>query len=155
MQNHGVLNSEVSYFFSIIFHISRKNISSSMGLILIKLNSRIVSKIPLSSKDLSTALAFHITKAMQVVMIYKNKNIMLTTFQIMASGLESFNNSQKFVIISFILSFYLNYISREEGFPMPLAKVVKSHLAIDFINSIARYINFDINITIQIKIIKD
>lgn len=49
-------------------------------------------------------------------MIYKNKNFMITTFQIIMLNFNYFNNSKKLVIIGFVLNFCKNHFSKKEDY---------------------------------------
>lgn len=52
------------------------------------------------------AYIFHMHKAIYVVVVYENKDLMLTIFSIIGSSLNSFNGCQQFTIVGFISSFY-------------------------------------------------
>lgn len=64
--------------------------------------------------NLSKASNFYIHNIAEVVMICENKNFVFATFQIMLPCLESFDNSKKLAIMSFMLSFYENYFSKKK-----------------------------------------
>ena len=63
-----------------MLRISKKNISSSIGLMLIIVNPKIVLKQLLSLVDLSKTQAFYIQKVTQFVIVHKNKDFMLIIF---------------------------------------------------------------------------
>ena len=73
----------------------------------------------------------------------------------MAPSLKNFNNCQEFAIVNLILSLYQYYYLKKNGHKMPPTRVIQSQLTKDSINSIARYISFDPNMTFKIKMMKD
>lgn len=78
MQNLGILCLQGSFFFSIMLLVSKMSINSSIGLTLMIVYSKIVLGELLSQMDLLNAQIFRIYKIAQVVMVCKNKNLMLT-----------------------------------------------------------------------------
>lgn len=85
--------------FGILPKISRKDISNYIGLTLSIMEPKIVLKQCLSSIHLSRAKAFYILKLTQIVMISKNEDLILATFQIMMPDFKNFNNCRKYAII--------------------------------------------------------
>lgn len=53
---------------------------------------------------------FFINKMTQVVIIDKNKTFIFLILKMILSSFEYFNNSQKFIIKSFIANFYKNHL---------------------------------------------
>ena len=47
-------------------------------------------------------------------MINKNKNFKFAAFEVVVPSLKNFNYGQKFLIMSFVPSFYQNYFPREK-----------------------------------------
>ncbi len=86
-------------------------------------------------------------------MVYKHENFMLATLQVIFPGLEGFNNSQKLAVVGLIPSLRWNHLSGEKGYQMPSAQIISSQLTEDSINSIARNIRLNSDMTLQIKII--
>ena len=97
---------------------------SSIGLVLPRINLEIIFKKLLDLLNLAKAQAFNIYKSIKIVIIGWNKNFVFITFLIVVPGLESFNNKQKFCIISFILSFGKNHFFKK----MLLAKIELGHI---------------------------
>ena len=56
-------------------------------------------------------------------MVRKNKKLMLAAFQIVTPRLENFDNSQKLMVVDFILYFRWNHFPQKEGYWMPLAQI--------------------------------
>ena len=73
--------------------------------------------------DLSRAQAFCIHKTTEVIMVYKNKNLMLAAFQVVAPCLEGFNNSQKLTVVGFVPSLCRNHFPKKESYWMPLPQI--------------------------------
>ena len=72
---------------------------------LVVINLKIVTKKLLGLTYLILSQFFNIHKLIKVVIVYKDKNVIFTTFEIILLDFEHFDNSQKLIITSFILSF--------------------------------------------------
>lgn len=72
---------------------------------LVVINLKIVTKKLLGLTYLILSQFFNIHKLIEVVIVYKDKNVIFTTFEIILLDFEHFDNSQKLIITSFILSF--------------------------------------------------
>lgn len=48
-------------------------------------------------------------------MIYKDKYLIFTIFEIIASYIENFDNNQKLITVGFVLSFYRNQFPKKEA----------------------------------------
>lgn len=66
--------------------------------------------------DLRKAQSFYINKLIKIVIVSKDKHLILSAFKIVASSFKSLNNSQKLIIMSFITSFCKNYLSKEKNY---------------------------------------
>ena len=73
----------------------------------------------------------------------------------MAPSLESYNNCQEYAVISLISSFYWYHLPWKEGHQMSSTQVIWNQLIGNFTNNIARYIIFNLDMTIWIKMVKD
>lgn len=56
-------------------------------------------------------------------MIDEDKNFMFAAFQIVPPSFKNFNNSQKFIAVSFVSSLYKNHFSKKVGHWVPLTKI--------------------------------
>lgn len=100
-------------------------------------------------------------------MFDKNEDLVFITFQLITPSLKGLDNSKKLFIVSFILGFNYNHLSREKSYQMLLpnfgikviqvciSHVPRSYITKDFTNSKAKYINFNPNIMFQNKIIRN
>lgn len=79
-----------------------------------------VLKELLGLSDILEAQALSIYKPTRIDVVGKNKNFVFLAFQIMVLSLKGFTNSQKFLIMHFILSFSQNHLSREKNSWVPL-----------------------------------
>lgn len=70
--------------------------------------------------DLTKAQTFCINKLIKIVIVSKDKHLVLTAFKIVTSSFKGLNNSQKLIIISFITSFCKNYLSKKKNYWMVL-----------------------------------
>lgn len=98
----------------------RHNAHSSIILILIVINLKIVIKKFLSPPDLSKTKAFYNYKLTKVVIVSKYEHFILRTLQIVVPDLEYFDNGQKFTAMSFISSFFRNYHFQKIGYQVLL-----------------------------------
>ena len=82
-----------------------------------------VSRELLGPADLSGAQTLCIHEMTEVIMVRKDKNLMLVTFQIVTQRLEGLNNSQKLTVVSLIPSLGRNHFPRKEGYWLLLAQI--------------------------------
>ena len=75
-----------------------------------------VSRELLGPTDLSGAQAFCIHETTDVIVIHKDENLMLTTFQIVVPRLKDLDNSQKLTVVGLIPSLYRNHFPKKEGY---------------------------------------
>ncbi len=54
-------------------------------------------------------------------MVSEDEDLIFVAFQVVVPSLKGFNNSQKLLIVSLILSLNGNHLSREKGYCVPLA----------------------------------
>lgn len=90
-------------FFVIPLSIFKKSISSSINLVLSIIDPEMVVRRFLSSMDLPKAHVFCMHNATQVIIVCRTKDLIFTTFSIMTSGFQNFNNYQIFTVINLIL----------------------------------------------------
>ena len=76
----------------------------------------------LGPADLSGAQTLCIHKQTEVIMVHKDKNLMLTAFQIVTPCLEGFDNGQKLTVVGLVSCFRWNHFPQKEGFWMLLAQ---------------------------------
>ncbi len=86
-------------------------------------------------------------------MVYKHKNFLLTTLQVVSPSLEGFNNCQQLLVVGLISSLYRNHLSGEKSYRMPSAQVIRGQLTENSTNSIARSIRLNLDMTFRIKMI--
>lgn len=73
-------------------------------------------------------------------MICENKNLIFIALQIVASSLRDFNNSQKLLIVSLILSLGRDYFLRKKGYRVSLANFGLRIIKMIFVSHIIRRI---------------
>ncbi len=78
---------------------------------------------------------------------------MLAALQVMSPSLEDFNNGQQLAVMGLIPSLCRNHLSREIGYRMSSAQIIRGQLTEDSTYSIARSIRLNSDMTLQIKII--
>ena len=71
--------------------------------------------------DLFGAQAFYIHEMTEVILVRKDKNLMLKIFHVVPPGLESLDDSQKLAVMGLIACLYRNYFPRKECYWVPLA----------------------------------
>ena len=74
-----------------------------------------MSKKVIGLTNLFEAKIFCIYKKTKNIIIYKNKNFIFIIFDIITLNLKYFNNAKKFVISSFVLSFYKTHLLKKEN----------------------------------------
>ena len=84
----------------------------------------------LGPADLSGAQTLRIHKTIEVIIVRKDKNLMLTAFQIVTLCLECFDDSQKLTVVDLVSSLGRNYFPKKEGYWMPLAQIGLSNYSI-------------------------
>ena len=77
----------------------------------------------LGPTDLSGAQAFRIYETTEIIVVLKDENLMLATFQKVAPRLESLNNSQKLTVVGLISSLCRNHFLRKESYWVLLAQI--------------------------------
>ena len=75
----------------------------------------------LGPADLSGAQALCIDETTEVIVVCKDKNLMLATFQIVTPYLEDLNNSQKLTVVGLVLCLCRNHFPRKECYWVLLA----------------------------------
>ncbi len=81
-------------------------------------------------------------------MVCKQEIFILAALQIVSSGLEDFNNGQQLAVIGLLLSLYRNYLPEKNGYWMPSARIIRGQLTENSINSIARSIRLNSDMTL-------
>lgn len=74
------------------------------------INLKIILIDLLSSFDLAETWTFSIRKLAKVVMFDKNNQFVFTAVEIILPSFENHNNGKRFLIVSFIISLYKNYL---------------------------------------------
>ncbi len=86
-------------------------------------------------------------------MVCKHENFMLAALQVVSSGLEDFNDGQQLAVIGLILGLCWNHLSREKGYQIPSAQIIRGQLTENPTNSIARSIRLNSDMMLRIKMI--
>lgn len=85
-------------------------------------------------------------------MIYKYKYLKFINFQLIIFYFKSFNNSQKYIVMNFILNFCKNLLFKIINYQIP---DIIYYLIKYFPNIIIKYIYFKINVEFKIKILEN
>ena len=59
---------------------------------------------------------FYIYKLIKIFKVFKNENLIFAASWTVSTGLKNYNNSSKFIVITFIFSFGLNHSSWKVGY---------------------------------------
>ena len=70
----------------------------------------------LSPTDLLGAEIFWIYEMTEIIVVYKEENLMLATFQIVALSFEYFNDGKKLIVVGLISSLCRNYFPRKKRY---------------------------------------
>ena len=130
MKDSAILSSELLLLILASLWKPRQSICSRIRLTLAIVDLEMVSKELLGPADLSGAQALRIHKTMEVIVVHKNKNLVLITFYIVPPGLESFDNSQKLAIVGLIACICRNHFPRKKCYWVPLAQIGLSNYSI-------------------------
>ena len=87
------------------------------------------------------------------MVIDKYKEFVVATFYIILPYFESFNDSQKLTVVSFVLNFNQNYFLQIVGYWVLLAQIGK--LTQHSSNCIAWRVNFNLDMILEIKMLED
>ena len=93
MKNLAIFSLKLIFFILVSLQKPRQSICSCICFALAIINLKIVSEEFLGPVDLSGAQTLCIHEAMKVVVVCKNKQLILATFQIVTPCLEGFNDS--------------------------------------------------------------
>ncbi len=167
MENLEFLISESLFLGLASLGEGRQGISRSISFSLTIIDLKVVLKKLSSLVDLTRTQAFYIHELIEVIIVSKDEDLIFVAFKVVTPSLESFNNSQKLLIESFILSLNGNHLLREKGYWVPLANfgfrieifvghmtrriLIRGHLTKDPTNSIPRSISLHPNMTLWIK----
>ena len=70
----------------------------------------------LSPLHLAKTQTLYIHKLTEIIIISKNTDLIFVAFEIVVSSLKDLNNSQKFLIIGFIIGLNRDRFSRKKGY---------------------------------------
>lgn len=88
--------------YSILLKIfKKKNINNFISFFLLIIYAKIILKQSFSLSNLFKTQIFY--KILQIIIVYKNRNLILVTFKIIVLIYKNFNNYKKFVIANLIL----------------------------------------------------
>ena len=116
MKNLSVFNLECFFLGWAYLREVRHSISCCIGFFLTLINSKIVSKELLGLADLTRAQVFCIHELTEVIIVNKDKDLIIVVFQIIAPSLNDENDSQELLIISLILSLSGDHFLRKKGY---------------------------------------
>ena len=123
MKDLAILSLELIFFILALLEKSRQSICSRICLALAIIDLKVITRELLGPTDLSGAQALCIHETTEVIMVRKDKNLMLAAFQIVTPRLEGFDNSQKLTVVGLVSCLYRNHFPRKERYWMPLAQI--------------------------------
>ena len=93
MKNFAIFSSELIFLILAFLEKFRQKICRRICLILAIIDLKVVLRKLLSPANLSGAQTLCIYKTTEIVIVCKDKNLMLVAFQVVAPSLEYLNNS--------------------------------------------------------------
>ena len=123
MKDSAILSLELILLILVFLEKPRQSICSCICFALAIVDLKIVSKELLGSADLSGAQTLCIHETTEVIMIRKDENLMLATFQIVTPRLKGLDNSQKLAVMGLIPSLCRNHFPGKKGYEMPRAQI--------------------------------
>ena len=130
MKDLAILSLELLFLILTFLEKPQQSICSCICLTLAIVNSEIVSRELLGLADLSGAQALCIHETTEVIVIRKDENLMLATFEIVVPRLKGLDNSQKLTVVGLIPSFYRNHFPKKERYWVPLIQIGLSDYSI-------------------------
>ena len=92
MQDFDIFGAEGVFFLTTPLRVSWQGIDSFVYLALIVINSEVVTRKFLSLADLPRAQTLCVHESTKVVVVYKDKDLMFTTFEVMLPGFKCLND---------------------------------------------------------------
>ena len=123
MKDSAILSSELILLILASLGKPRQSICSRICLTLAIVDLEMVLRELLGPANLSGVQALCIHETTEVIVVCKDENLMLATFQVVIPRLEGFNNSQKLTVVGLLLCFCWNHFPQKEGYWMPLAQI--------------------------------
>ena len=123
MKDLAIFSLELIFLILASLEKSWQSIYSCICFALVIVNLEMILKEFLSPENLFGAQTLYIYETIKVIVVRKDKNLMLATFQIVTPRLESLNNSQKLAVIGLIPSLCRNFFPRKEGYWIPIAQI--------------------------------
>ena len=130
MKNSAIFSSKLNFFILTSLRKPRQSICSCIRLALAIIDLKMILRELLGPSDLSATQTLCTHKTTEVIVVYKNKNLMLAAFYVVAPYLESFDNSQKLAVVSLVLCFRWNHFSQKKWYWMLLAQIGLSNYPI-------------------------
>ena len=123
MKDSAIFSSELILLILAFLKKPRQSICSRICLTLAIVNLEMVSRELLGPTDLSRAQALRIYETTEIIVVRKDKNLILAAFQIVTPCLEGFDNGQKLAVVGFIAYLCRNHFPRKERYWVPLAQI--------------------------------
>ena len=123
MKDSAILSSELILLILASLGKPRQSICSRICLTLAIVDLEMVLRELLGPADLSGAQALCIYETTEVIVVRKDKNLMLATFQVVAPGLESLNDSRQLAVVGLIECLHWKHFPRKERYWVPLAQI--------------------------------
>ena len=123
MKNLAILSSELLLLILASLNKPRQSICSRIRLALAIIDPKMISREHLGPTELSKAQALRIHESMEVIVVRKDENLMLATFQVVTPSLECLNDGYKLAVVGFEPCLCRNHFLRKEGYWMPLAQI--------------------------------
>ena len=121
MKDLAILSLELILFIMTSLQKSRQSICSCIYFALAVVNSKIVLGKLLGLADLSRSQTLYIYEPTKAVVIYKDKHLVLATFQIVMPCLENFDNSYMLAVMGLISSLCRNHFFQKKRHKILLA----------------------------------
>ncbi len=98
----------------------RQSISRNISFSLSIIDLEVISRELLGLADLTRAQVFYIYELAKVIMVSKNKELILATFPVVALSLKCFKNSQELLIVGFVPSLSGDHLLRKKNYSISL-----------------------------------
>lgn len=116
MKNLSILIFE-QFFFNLVFlRKARYSISCNISFFPTIIDFEVILYNLLSLVIQRKNRVFQIYELMEFIIVIKKKNLVSAIFKVVVSSSKILNNGKKLLIVSFILHFYRDYLSRYKGY---------------------------------------
>lgn len=123
MQNLSVFSLKSLFFSLTSLGKTRQAIRKIICIFLAIVNLKILPREFLGPSNLPGTPALDISELVEIVIVNEDKDLKFIAFQVVTLSLKGFNNGQEFIVVSFVLSLYRDYLPKQKGYGILLPRI--------------------------------